>query len=62
MYYPNDANKICSQCQNPCKTCSNNPLNCTSCNIGYYFSESNNFQVFGVCLFICPSGFYPKII
>lgn len=58
QYYPSQADQTCKRCQNPCKTCSRGPHNCTACLVGFHYA---NLSV-GVCVLNCPSGYYPKVL
>ena len=45
--------RVCTLCQQPCKTCSASASNCTTCLEGYIFFASLN-----QCLVSCPAGYY----
>ncbi|XP_077332215.1 extracellular matrix organizing protein FRAS1 [Lithobates pipiens] len=49
-----DSTGICQECHSSCKSCSGrNHLNCTGC-------HTPNVLHYGVCLSVCPEGFYKK--
>ena len=50
-------NGTCGPCDTSCKTCANNPYNCTSCNT----ASSLPYLLNNLCLSQCPQTYYNNI-